>query len=130
MAGEKNATVANVREKTGLPEDVIQHAFAIEKHHPRQANSSEVKDAQAFRADTVEHKDEHRSIEHLAKQINTIGPEARAMFDALPPEERAMAQGRWESYRARMYQVIDAYQRLPVERDAYSAEGQLSANKK
>jgi hypothetical protein len=138
---EQRFSVARYMARDGMSADKIaggaeielkaaEHAVRVERAHPRSPNSAEAKDAQAFYSDTVEHHEEHKSIEKLAPAISAVGTEAKAILDALPPHEQAAVRGRWEEYRARMYQVIDAYQRLPTERDAYAAEKKLGLQKK
>jgi hypothetical protein len=118
-----------IAEGAGIDEDAAKHAIRVEKAHPLTPNSPEEKDAKAFSGDTVAHGDEHRAIEHLAAVISALGPEARTMFDGLTAEDRAATKGRWEAVRARMYQVIDAYQRLATEKDAFAAEEKLGLKK-
>ncbi|MGZ7040090.1 MAG: hypothetical protein ACXVJO_18085, partial [Thermoanaerobaculia bacterium] len=129
LAGTPGMTPPKIATETGIDPRAAQRAMAVEKEQPLAANSPEKKDAEAFLDDTVTHGTQHEATERLAKQINVVGPQARALFDSLSPHDQQALKARWEEYRARMFKIFDAYQRLAVEKDAFAAEKELGLGK-
>ena len=123
------AVIDGIAQKSHIEAKAVADAVAVERKQPMTPGSPEQKDAAAFLDDTVTHHEEHHSTETTAKLINTLGPKASALFHALDAKDQAAMRATWEEYRARMFKVFDAYQRLPVEKDAFAAEKELGLSK-
>ncbi|MCU1281858.1 MAG: hypothetical protein JWM53_5404 [bacterium] len=125
MASKGDLTAEMISTQAGISLEAVKKAVSVEKEQPMAPNAPEKKDAAAFFDDTVVHGEAHSSTERVAKAVNTLGPEARALFDALSPHDQAAMKAKWEEFRIRMFKVFDAYQRLPTEKDSFAAEKQL-----
>jgi hypothetical protein len=123
------AVIKDISQKSHIHADAVTDAVDVERKQPMTPGSPEQKDAGAFLDDTVTHHDEHSSTEKTAKLINTIGLEASSLFHSLDAKDQAAMRATWEAYRVRMFKVFDAYQRLPVEKDAFAAEKELGLSK-
>jgi hypothetical protein len=123
------AVIDGIQDKSHINFKAVEDAVAVERKQPMTPGSPEQKDAATFLDDTVTHHEEHNSTEKTAKLVNTLGPQASQLFHSLDAKDQAAMRATWEEYRVRMFKVFDAYQRLPVEKDAFAAEKELGLNK-
>jgi hypothetical protein len=120
LLASKGQPVAQIAASVNIEASIAQQAVAVAHEHP--LDPAQAAQAELFYKDTVEHKSEHQATEILAREVAVAGPKARTVFDALSPDVQAVVRATWQDYRSRMYEVIDAYENLPVEKDARAAE--------